>query len=59
MSKTRTSAKSHFMASFQVRAGAMSESALTSGEGSIAIAMLRSGMFALIAQNTVQQKGVS
>lgn len=55
MSKTR----SHFMASFQVRATALSESARASGEGNIAIAMLRSGMFGLFAQNAAQQKGVS
>lgn len=56
MSKT---ARSHFMASFQMRAMELSESALASGEGGVAIATSRSGMAAMIAQNIAQQKGMS
>lgn len=42
--------RSHFVTTFQVRAAYLSEAALVSGEGSIALAMVRSGMPAMSAQ---------
>ncbi len=52
--------RSHFVTTFQVRAAYMSEATLASGEGNIAVAMLRSGMPATAAQIVaVAERGVT
>lgn len=56
MSKVR----SHFVTPFQVRATYLGETALASGEGNIAKAMLRSGMPVTAAQiGAVAERGVT
>ena len=54
------SKRSHFVTKFQVRATSLSELSLVSGEGSMAAAMVRSGMPSTNAQSgAVAERGVA